>query len=210
MGRWLPPLVGLCMGASRNVPWTGVCAPCLVAGVTPDHRRARLAGFVLGTCAAACWGLAPVATKGALAGFSPEMIGVTRLGVAALVFRALRGGGTRRGARGGVGVLAREGRRDASRSGGARLPGTRRARDALGAARRLVLARRRGARRRLPLLQLRPAPHPPPPPPPSRARLMILGQAANGTRARWVRGEPLTARRLVGSALTVAGVVIVN
>jgi drug/metabolite transporter (DMT)-like permease len=62
---------------------------------SPGHRHARLAGFALGTGAAACWGLAPVATKGALAGFSPEVVGVVRLGVAALCFRALGGRDTR-------------------------------------------------------------------------------------------------------------------
>jgi drug/metabolite transporter (DMT)-like permease len=159
------------MGASRNVPWTGVCAPCLVAGVTPDHRRARLAGFVLGTCAAACWGLAPVATKGALAGFSPEMIGVTRLGVAALVFRALGGRETRWVPRDGWSLLAGV---------------------ALGVD---FLCFNYG-------LRLTTA---------AVAGLLVnFGQVANVTLARLVLGEPLTARRLVGSALTVAGVVIVN
>ena len=68
---------------------------CFVRGVTPEHRRARLAGFALGTCAAACWGLGPVATKGALAGFSPEVVGVVRLATAAAFFRILAGRGTR-------------------------------------------------------------------------------------------------------------------
>ncbi len=45
--------------------------------------------------AAALWGLAPVATKAALQGFSPEFIGVFRLGVAAALFRALGGPRTR-------------------------------------------------------------------------------------------------------------------
>src|SRR5262249_61252913 len=57
--------------------------------------RPRVAGFVLGTCAAACWGLGPVATKAALDGYSPEIVGVVRLGAAALCFRALAGRGTR-------------------------------------------------------------------------------------------------------------------
>jgi drug/metabolite transporter (DMT)-like permease len=53
------------------------------------------AGLALGTAAAACWGLGPVATKAALAGFSPQILGVTRLAGAALCFRLLGGSGTR-------------------------------------------------------------------------------------------------------------------
>src|SRR5262249_10249631 len=68
---------------------------CFVRGVTPEHRRARLAGFALGTCAAAWWGRGRVATKGALAGFSPEVVGVVRLATAAAFFRILAGRGTR-------------------------------------------------------------------------------------------------------------------
>jgi drug/metabolite transporter (DMT)-like permease len=48
-------------------------------------------GVALALLAAALWGLAPVATKGALAGYSPEMIGVLRLAIAAFVFRRLGG-----------------------------------------------------------------------------------------------------------------------
>ena len=51
-------------------------------------------GLALGLLAAALWGLAPVATKGALAGYAPEMINVLRLGVAALVLHGLAGAGT--------------------------------------------------------------------------------------------------------------------
>jgi drug/metabolite transporter (DMT)-like permease len=51
-------------------------------------------GIALGLLAAALWGLAPVATKGTLAGYSPESINVLRLGVAALVFHGLAGRGT--------------------------------------------------------------------------------------------------------------------
>jgi O-acetylserine/cysteine efflux transporter len=50
------------------------------------------AGIVLALLAAALWGLAPVATKGALAGYSPEMVSVIRLGVAAVILRQLGGG----------------------------------------------------------------------------------------------------------------------
>jgi drug/metabolite transporter (DMT)-like permease len=48
-------------------------------------------GLALALLAAALWGLAPVAIKGALAGFSPEIINPVRLGVAALFFRAAAG-----------------------------------------------------------------------------------------------------------------------
>ncbi len=49
-------------------------------------------GIALALLAAALWGLAPVATKGALAGYSPEVISVIRLAIAALVLRYLGGG----------------------------------------------------------------------------------------------------------------------
>jgi len=139
--------------------------------VTPDHRRARLAGFALGTCAAACWGLAPVATKGALAGFSPELIGVTRLGAAALIFRMLAGRETGWVPRDGWSLLA----------------GVALGIDFLcfNYGLRLTTAAVAGL-------------------------LVNFGQVANVTLAWLVLGEPLTARRLIGSALTVLGVVIVN
>jgi O-acetylserine/cysteine efflux transporter len=50
---------------------------------------------LLALLGAALWGFAPVATKGALAGFAPELISVVRLGLAALAFRFLGGAGTR-------------------------------------------------------------------------------------------------------------------
>ena len=50
-------------------------------------------GIALALLTAALWGLAPVATKGALGGYAPEVIGVLRLGVAALVLRRLAGAG---------------------------------------------------------------------------------------------------------------------
>jgi drug/metabolite transporter (DMT)-like permease len=46
-------------------------------------------GIALALLAAALWGLAPVATKGALAGYSPEIISVVRLAVAAVLLRRL-------------------------------------------------------------------------------------------------------------------------
>lgn len=52
---------------------------------TTAHRWPT-SGLVLALSSAALWGLAPVATKGALAGFSPELIGVLRLALAALLF----------------------------------------------------------------------------------------------------------------------------
>lgn len=139
--------------------------------MTSDHRHARLAGFALGACAAICWGLAPVATKGALAGFSPEVVGVVRLGVAALCFRALGGTGTRWLPRDRWSALAGV---------------------ALGVdflfynyGLRLTTAAIAGL-------------------------LVNFGQVANVTLARVVLGEALTARRLLGSGLTLAGVGMVN
>ncbi len=52
-------------------------------------------GLILALVAAALWGLTPVATKGALAGWSPEMITVVRLVIASVAFRVLGGVGTR-------------------------------------------------------------------------------------------------------------------
>lgn len=48
-------------------------------------------GLALALLAAALWGLAPVAIKGALDGFSPQLINLLRLGGAALFFRAASG-----------------------------------------------------------------------------------------------------------------------
>ncbi len=48
---------------------------------------------MLAALAAALWGLAPVATKAALRGYSPEFISVFRLTVAALAFRLFAGSG---------------------------------------------------------------------------------------------------------------------
>jgi drug/metabolite transporter (DMT)-like permease len=53
-------------------------------------------GLALGLLAAALWGLAPVATKGALAGYAPETINVVRLGVAAVVLHVVSGVGGNR------------------------------------------------------------------------------------------------------------------
>jgi O-acetylserine/cysteine efflux transporter len=139
--------------------------------VTHDHRHARLAGFALGTAAAACWGLGPVATKGALAGFSPELLGVVRLGAAALFFRTVAGWRTRWLPRDRWSVLAGV---------------------ALGVD---FLLYNYG-------LGFTTA---------AVAGLLVnFGQVANVALARLVLGESLTARRLVGCALTLAGVAIVN
>ena len=48
--------------------------------------------MLLALLAAALWGLAPVATKVALTGYSPEVVSVLRLAVAAVVLRRLGGG----------------------------------------------------------------------------------------------------------------------
>ena len=132
--------------------------------------RPRLVGFALGTCAAACWGFGPVATKAALDGYSPEIIGVVRLGAAALCFRVLAGGGTR--------WLPDE-------------PWLVLAGVALGID---FLLFNKG-------LQLSTA---------GRTGLLVnFGQVANIVLARAVLGEALTAHRLVGAALTLAGVATV-
>jgi drug/metabolite transporter (DMT)-like permease len=52
-------------------------------------------GILLALAAGALWGLTPVATKIALEGFSPEIIGVVRLAIAAVLFRLVAGRGTR-------------------------------------------------------------------------------------------------------------------
>jgi len=139
--------------------------------VTPDHPRARLAGFALGTCAAACWGFGPVATKGALAGFSPEVIGVLRLGITALFFRTLAGRGTPWLPRDGWSLLA----------------GVALGIDFLSFTFGLWFTSAAVA-----------------------GLLVNFGQVANVVLGRVVLGEPLTMRRLIGSGLTLAGVVIVN
>jgi len=54
-------------------------------------KRPSTKGLTLAILAAALWGLAPVTTKGALAGFSPEVLSVVRLTAAALFFRMLSG-----------------------------------------------------------------------------------------------------------------------
>ena len=53
-----------------------------------DSSR-RTEGFVLALTAAVLWGLGPTATKLSLAGYPPEIVGVARLGSAALLFRLL-------------------------------------------------------------------------------------------------------------------------
>lgn len=54
----------------------------------------RGAGMAPALVAAALWGLTPVATKGALGGWSPELVSVLRLGIGATALRALAGRGT--------------------------------------------------------------------------------------------------------------------
>jgi len=69
---------------------------CLKLSMAPARTRQRpwsWTGLTLTVAAAALWGLAPVATKAALAGFSPELIGLLRLAVSAVLFRLLGGGG---------------------------------------------------------------------------------------------------------------------
>jgi drug/metabolite transporter (DMT)-like permease len=53
--------------------------------------RLNPTGLALALLAAALWGLAPVAIKGALDGYSPDIINPIRLGAAALFFRAAAG-----------------------------------------------------------------------------------------------------------------------
>jgi drug/metabolite transporter (DMT)-like permease len=129
-----------------------------------------LSGFVLGTCAAACWGFGPVATKAALGGYSPEVVGVVRLAGAALCFRALAGPGGRWWPDEPWLVLAGV---------------------ALGIDFVLFTYG----------VHLTSAA--------SAGLLVNFGQVANIVLARLVLGEDLTARRLVGAALTFAGVILV-
>jgi O-acetylserine/cysteine efflux transporter len=59
------------------------------------QRRWSWAGLLWALLAAALWGLAPVATKAALDGYSAEFVGCFRLVVATLLFRVLAGQGAR-------------------------------------------------------------------------------------------------------------------
>src|SRR5437762_13795899 len=64
--------------------------------LTPVERDVgRRKGIVLALAAAALWGLTPVATKTALEGFSPEILGFVRLALAAVLFRLFAGGKAR-------------------------------------------------------------------------------------------------------------------
>ena len=57
-----------------------------------NHPKTRThEGVLLALLAAALWGLTPVATKGALAGFSPESLGFVRLALSTALFRLLAG-----------------------------------------------------------------------------------------------------------------------
>ena len=136
-----------------------------------DAPRSTLLGVALGTAAAVCWGLGPVATKATLASFSPQLVGVTRLTAAAVCFRVLGGAGTRWLPRDGWSAFAGF---------------------ALGVdfllfnfGVRLTTAAVAGL-------------------------LVNFGQVSNVVLARALLGERLTARRVTGAALTLAGVVIVN
>lgn len=55
----------------------------------PAHPFWSWTGLALTVSASALWGLAPVFTKGALAGFSPELTAVARLTIAAVLCRLL-------------------------------------------------------------------------------------------------------------------------
>jgi O-acetylserine/cysteine efflux transporter len=57
----------------------------------PADRRTE--GFVLAIVAAVLWGFGPTATKLSLDGYAPEVVGIARLGTAALFFRMLGGRG---------------------------------------------------------------------------------------------------------------------
>ncbi len=65
--------------------------------MTSSSRAASDAstGIALALLAAAIWGLTPVASKGALDGYSPELVSVVRLALAAVLFRGLGGPGSR-------------------------------------------------------------------------------------------------------------------
>jgi O-acetylserine/cysteine efflux transporter len=128
-------------------------------------------GLALGTAAAACWGLGPVATKAALAGFSPEILGVTRLVSAALCFRILGGSGTHW------------------------LPGDRWSAFAGVALGVDFLLFNHGVRLTTAAVA---------------GLLVNFGQVSNVLLARALLGEDLTARRVTGASLTLAGVGVVN
>lgn len=61
-----------------------------MTGARSEARRTR-EGVILGLVASLLWGLGPVASRGALAGWSPELVTVLRLGTGAVVFHALAG-----------------------------------------------------------------------------------------------------------------------
>jgi O-acetylserine/cysteine efflux transporter len=56
------------------------------------RRHWSWTGTLFALLASALWGLTPVATKVALDGFSPELLGVLRLALAAILFRLMAGG----------------------------------------------------------------------------------------------------------------------
>ena len=153
--------------------WTRGRRSCSLVAVPRQSPRGRSvpAGLAIGTAAAACWGLGPVATKAALAGFSPEILGVTRLACAALCFRIVGGSGTRWLPGDGWSALAGV---------------------ALGID---FLLFNHGVRLTTAAVA---------------GLLVNFGQVSNVLLARALLGEELTARRITGASLTLAGVGIVN
>jgi len=127
-------------------------------------------GLLLALLAAALWGLTPIAIKGALTGYSPELVSVVRLGVATVAFRFLGGRETR--------WVAAE-------------PWSALAGVALGAD---FVIYNYGVRHTTAGLA---------------ALVVNIEVVATVLLARWILGERLTARRVVGSAVTMAGVAVV-
>ena len=56
-----------------------------------NHSAHHSEGIFLALLAAGLWGLTPVVTKGALAGFTPEFLAFVRLALAAVIFQTLAG-----------------------------------------------------------------------------------------------------------------------
>jgi drug/metabolite transporter (DMT)-like permease len=133
-------------------------------------RSRRVEGLALAVLAAALWGVTPVVTKGALAGYSPEAVSVVRLALSAVCFRALAGPGTTWLPRDGWSWCA-----------------------GLTLGLDFVLYNWGLDRTTAGL-----------------AGLVVNVEVASGVLlARWLLGEPLTARRLLGAAVTTAGVLAV-
>lgn len=133
-------------------------------------RSVSGAGLLLALLAAALWGLTPIALKGTLAGYSPELVSVVRLVIATAAFRRLGGRKTR--------WLSAE-------------PWTVLAGVALGAD---FLIYNYGIRHTTAGLA---------------ALVVNIEVVATVLLARGILGEQLTARRVLGAAVTMAGVVVV-